>query len=136
MAGFGKSTCPWSDCMGYAAPVWVLYHVCNITRIEEVKKFALQMCYKQWDAGYYELLNMFGLPSFENRHLYLKLCQRFRIIHNLCYYPPGIVALRTIPSHSYTYILQQPFARTNSSFVPDSTCKSNKLATGLLCTIT
>ena len=117
--------------MEYAASVWDPHHVCDITRIEGVQKFALRMCCKQWDAGYSDLLNMFDLPSLENRRLYLKLCQLFKIVHNLCHYPPGTVALRTTPSHATrSLMLQQPFTRTNSlfhSFVPESIRKWNNL---------
>ena len=67
----------------YAAPVWNPYHLNEITLLEGVQKFALRLCAKNWNLGYCELLNLFNLPSLENRRLYVRLCTLFKIVHNL-----------------------------------------------------
>jgi len=108
----------------YAAPVWDPSTVQDIQHLESVQKFALRVSSKQWDLGYSELLDTCNLPTLENRRLYMKLCHLFKVVHGLCYFPPGIVLPKTNPSHYFRpYTLQQPFARTNafySSFIPDS----------------
>ena len=92
---------------------------------------------KQWNSGYSELLDMFSLSTLENRRLYLKLCHLFKIVRGLCYFPPDIVVPRFNHSHfSRSYLLQQPFARTNSfysSFIPDSIRKWNFLPEDIVC---
>ncbi len=72
----------------------------------------------EWDRGYLELLNMFDMPSLENRRLYLKkLFHLFKIVHGLCYFPPDIIVPNPNPSHfPRPYALLQPFARSNSSY--------------------
>ena len=47
----------------YAAPVWSPHLVKDITSLENVQKFALRMCHKNWDAGYQELLDLSTLPT-------------------------------------------------------------------------
>ena len=39
------------------------------------------------DKCYQELLELFHLPSLENRRLFLSLFVFFKIIHNLVYFP-------------------------------------------------
>ncbi len=43
----------------YAAQVWNLHLIKNITKLEDIQKFGLRMCYKNWDAGYQELLDLY-----------------------------------------------------------------------------
>ena len=121
----------------YAAPVWDPSAVQDIQSLESVQKFALRVCSKQWNSGYSELLDMFSLSTLENRRLYLKLCHLFKIVRGLCYFPPDIVVPRFNHSHfSRSYLLQQPFARTNSfysSFIPDSIRKWNFLPEDIVC---
>jgi len=108
----------------YAAPAWDPHHLSDINSLENVQKFALRVCCKQWDTAYSELLSWSSVPSLENRQLYLKLYHLFKIVNNICYFPPGIVVPNTSLSHSSrSVLLQQHFCRTTSfrqSFVPDS----------------
>ena len=60
--------------LDYATQVWDPHLQRDINSLECLQKFALRLCSKQWDTGYHELLNMFSLPSLENRRLHLKLC--------------------------------------------------------------
>ena len=109
----------------------------DIQSLESVQKFALRVCSKQWDWGYSELMDMFNLPSLENRRLYLKLCHLFKIVHGLCNFPSDVVVPKSNPSHiSRSYTLHQPFARTSSfysSFIPDSIRRWNYLPEDIVC---
>ena len=51
----------------YAAPVWDPHLAQDINMLENVQKFDLRVCSKQWDTGYSELLNMCNLSTLENR---------------------------------------------------------------------
>ena len=72
--------------------------------------------FHQWDSGYQELLDLFELPSLEQRRLHLKLGLLFKIIHRLCYFP-NIPEFRTnIPDLRSRHPLQlePPFAHSNA----------------------
>jgi len=69
--------------LDYAAQIWDPHLQCDINSLEGMQRFALKVCSKQWDAGYNELLDMFRLPSLQIRHLYIKLCYLFKIVHGL-----------------------------------------------------
>jgi len=58
----------------YAAQVWDLHLLKDINSLENVQKFALRVCCKNWNMGYSELLDLCSVPSFENCYLHLKLC--------------------------------------------------------------
>ena len=108
----------------YAVPVWDPHLQNDISSLENLQKFALRVCSKQWNTGYSELLNLCNVSSLENRRLYLKLCHLFKIINNLCYFPPRSIVPKTTRTYtSRSLMLQQPFCRTTSyynSFIPDS----------------
>ena len=115
----------------YAAPVWDphLQKDCDI--LENVQKFACRMATKRWDLGYNELLHMLDLPSLSDRRLHLKMCQLYKIIHQLSHFPPDIVMPKCTRTHTNaSSILHQPFAHTNSffySFIPHSISLWNAL---------
>ena len=115
----------------YAAPAWDPHLQRNIQLLERTQKFACRMCTKAWDTGYEELLETLNLPSLSNHRLFLKLCTVFKIIHNLCYFPPDVLlASETRSCSSRSLLLSQPFARTNSylySFVPNAVSHWNHL---------
>ena len=70
-------------------------------------------------------------PPSRIRRLYLNLSHMFKIVNNLCYFPPEIVVQRsTVPYSSRPSLLHQPFCRTSAfahSFVPDTIRKWNCL---------
>ncbi len=72
----------------YAAPVWDPHLSKDISMMENVQKFALRMCLKNWDTGYQDLLDLTNFPSLKNRRLYLKLSTLYKIIYGLFYFPP------------------------------------------------
>ena len=66
----------------------------DIKLLENVEKFAIRMITKRWDCGYQELLDMVALPSLETRRLQSSLCMLYKIVYNLCYFPPHIITPR------------------------------------------
>ena len=115
----------------YAAQVWDPHLLKDINSLENVQKFALRVCCKNWNLGYSELLDLCSVPSLENRRLHLKLCHMFKIVNNLCYFPPETVVQSPSLLHSSRPpLLHQPFSRTTAfanSFVPDTLRKWNCL---------
>ena len=114
----------------YAAQIWNPHLVKNITKLEDIQTFALRMCYKNWDAGYQELLDLTTMPTLENRRLYLKLCSLYKIIYSHFYFPPNVFTAQPSRTPLVSPLLNQPHARTNyyqSSFVPSTISVWNNL---------
>jgi len=65
----------------YASDVWDPHLQRDIQLIENVQKFGLRICSKQWDLGYDELLSNFSVPNLQSRRLHHKLCTMFKIVH-------------------------------------------------------
>ena len=107
----------------YASQVWNTYKTGDINSLENVQKFALRMCAKQWDSSYNDLLQLFSLPSLQQRRLYLDLFTMFKIVHGFFYFPSGVFveqAPRLTRSQSRKLFVC-PYAHTSSfynSFVP------------------
>ena len=104
--------------MEYACFVWAPYTAKDIGALESVQKFACRMATHNWTSNYQELLSLTNLPTLERRRIELQLSHLFKIVHNLCYFPEGLVTVRerfhynTRTTHSLT--LHQPFAHTNN----------------------
>ena len=115
----------------YAATVWDPHLQRDIQLLERTQKFAFRMSTKAWNADYEVLLHTLQLPSLSERRLFLKLCTVFKILHELCYFPPHIISVRETRSYcKRPLMLTQPFAKTNSyfySFVPNSVLHWNSL---------
>ena len=58
----------------YASSVWSPYRTGEIKALEDVQKFALRICRKTWDQSYQSLLELFQIPTLEDRRIYLDLC--------------------------------------------------------------
>ena len=101
--------------------------------LENVQKQALRMCSSQWDLSYHALLEQFHLPNLVNRHVRLKLCTLFKIVHGLLYFPSHVVTpdVHSGRHHAYSLpLLHCPYAHTTafqSSFVPSSISVWNHL---------
>ena len=54
----------------YASDVWDPHLQRDIQLIENVQKFGLRICSKQWDLGYDELLSNFSVPNLQSQALY------------------------------------------------------------------
>ena len=64
----------------YASQVWNPHLVKDIDQLENVQKFALKICFKQWDSSYSDLLQSSNLPTLANRRKYLGLCYLYKLI--------------------------------------------------------
>ena len=94
-------------------------------RLKNVQKFGLRIAAREWDAGHDDLLQLFDLPTLEERRTHLKLGLLFKIIHKLCYFPcippsrENLPNLRTLHNQQ----IEMPLAQTNAyhcSFFPDT----------------
>jgi len=101
----------------YAASVWDPHLQWDIQLLEKTQKFACRMCTKTWDVGCEELLSTLNLPSLSNRRLFLKLCIVFKIIHNLCNFPPGVLSTRESRLYTNrTFMLTQVLIHSKFNF--------------------
>ena len=118
----------------YGCVVWDPHLSKDISTIENVHKFALKVCSKQWRASYKSLCNIIHAPSMSERRTQLRLITLYNILHgNL-----------SVPSHSMTskhlpyatrlinkHQLVVPYCRTNSfknSFFPFAISHWNNLS--------
>ena len=118
----------------YGCTVWDPHTHKNKEALEKIQKFACRMATKRWDAGYDELLDLLNLPSLVYRRTHLKLCQLYKIIHCLCYFPDYIFTYRTNSTcrNVNSMSLLHPFAHTNAyyySFVSHTITLWNSLST-------
>ena len=68
----------------YACQVWDLHLIKDKKMLEDVQRFGCRLAAHQWDSSYQDLLQLFELPTLEERRLHLKLGLIFKIIHGLC----------------------------------------------------
>ena len=73
--------------LDYACQIWDPHLAKDKVKLENVQKFACKLASHQWDAGYQELLELFELPTLEERRLELKMGLLLKILHELCYFP-------------------------------------------------
>ena len=112
----------------YGAQVWHPHLVKHTNAIENVQKFALRICSRKWNYSYRELLDLFQLPTLENRRLFLSLSTFFKIVYNLTFFPPHHLPAHCPSSslrHSHHFQYYIPHTHTNQfkhSFMP--TCIS------------
>ena len=112
----------------YASSVWDPYLKKNIEAIEQVQKFALKVCQKDWHSDYVTLLNVTNVPPLAARRKALKLCQLFSILQGHSEFPDLPTSKRVSrylncirSTNSAT--LTQPFAHTTlfqNSFFPST----------------
>ena len=122
--------------------MWLTIAICVIsprdkTLIENVQKFGLRICAKQWDLGYNKLSSNFAVSTLQSRRLKHKLSSMFKIVHNLIVFPPSIFVPRQSRTGSNAYL--QPFAHTNSflhSFVPTTISLWNSLPSNISSIVT
>ena len=90
----------------YASPVWNPFLMKHIEQWERVQKFALQVCFKQWNhnVSYYDLLQLAALPgpNLAARRKYLSLCYFYKVVHNIFEFPNSSLTARIL---SYTLIV-------------------------------
>ena len=116
----------------YGCQVWDPHLVKDKMDLEGVQKFALRLAAHQWDRNYQDLLELFQVPSLEERRLELKLGLLFKIVHNLCHFSTvpelrgGLTGLR----NPHPLQLKLPLACTNAyhySFFPHTMSAWNSL---------
>ena len=121
--------------MEYASQVWNPHLLKDINKIENVQKFALGLCVKQWSQDYESLLSICDLPTLATRRKYLGLCTMYKIINGHVFFPSQVFAPRVTPLRPAQQMLFcQPFARTNSfqhSFVPHACSLWNNMPLSL-----
>ena len=106
----------------YAAQVWDPYMTKDVSKLENVQKFALKVCLNGWNLSYHQLEDRSNLPMLQNRRQYLKLCTLYKLFHGLYNFPPHVLSSSTSRRNNHT-CLSIPFARTTSykaSFFPST----------------
>ncbi len=105
--------CPHLD---YARQIWDPHLAKDKKKLEDVRRFACRLASHQWDASYQDLLQLYALPTLEERRLHLKLGLMFTItIHNPCYYPDTPSFRDNFHSRTvHAFQFRLPFAHTNS----------------------
>ena len=117
----------------YGCVVWDPHLSKDITVIENVHKFALRVCSKQWRYSYESLCAIFHTSSMSERRTHLKLLTLFKIIHGNMQLPSSPLALRHVPyamRSANRHQLAIPMYNTNSfkySFFPSATTLWNDL---------
>ena len=115
----------------YACQVWNPYLAKDIDKLEKVQRFALRLCFKQWDLDYQSLLFLSDLPTLAARRKYFNLCTMFKIVNKLIHFPQDVFIPKITPfSYPSNHRYCQPFCRTNShlnSFVPKTCSDWNSL---------
>jgi hypothetical protein len=114
----------------YGCVIWDPHTISGTKSLESVQYFACKMATKCWDSSYEHLLELMDLPTLEQRRVHLKLGLMYKIIYNLCYFPPGIFSFKNYSHYTtrnssamHPLSLEQHFAHTNAfyySFVPHS----------------
>ena len=108
----------------YAAPVWSPELIKDIYKLENVQKFALRVCTKQWDVPYLDLIEKCNLPELKIRRNCLGLGLLYKIVNEDCIFPnaplvPYTTTYFTRSQSTNTFVVPQ--SRTNllqNSFFP------------------
>ena len=95
-----------------------------------------------WDQSYQSLLELFQIPTLEDRRIYLDLCTMFKIVHNLCYFPSDVLCEHHVtrttratlgrPSHLHFHYPSFHTTQFQKSFVMRSIKAWNSLPLDLL----
>ena len=101
----------------YATSAWDTFLKKDIELIENVQKFALRVCTKSWDANYSGLLVATHLPSLQTR-THTKLCNLFKIINGLTFYPDAPTQDGQQPYPSRSVAPRPPVSKTGPLFRP------------------
>jgi len=122
--------------LDYASIVLNPHLKSEIESLENIQKFALRVCFKSWDSEYNELLRVANLPPLHKRRAQLSLRHLYKIIYNQCYFPPIFSARETRTHVNRSFLLAQPFVRSNSyfySFLPNVISLWNSVPESVVC---
>ena len=78
-----RQSCHISRLLGQLLTVWNLYLYRDVEKMEKIHKFALRLCFKQWDMYYVSLLLASNLPALSVHRKYITLCTMYKIVNNL-----------------------------------------------------
>ena len=101
----------------YGCVVWDPHLLKDKTAIENVHKFALRVCSKQWRASYESLLTTFHAFSMSERRVQLKLLALFNMVKGNILLPSSPLQPRNIPyaiRYANQHQLTLPLYHTNS----------------------
>ena len=121
----------------YAASAWDPFLKKDITLLEEVQKFALKVCTKQWDLNYNDLVSLSHLPTLQDRRQQSKLCWLFNIVNGHTYFPNSPLQNRDIhyatrSSHAHALVpIQCHTLQFQSSYFPSTINAWNSLSPDL-----
>jgi hypothetical protein len=117
----------------YGCHIWDPHLQKDRVLLENIQKFGLKVCARQWDLGYDELLTNFRVPTLQDRRLYHKLCNMYKIVNNLIFFPPSVFVPHHSSHRANTFV--QPHAHTNAflnSYVPNTISTWNSLPTEII----
>ena len=101
----------------YACQVWNPYiWKKKPEQIEKVQRLAVQMCTKQWDASYFDLLESFATPTLADQRKYLSLSALCTPLYTIMYIFSQMYLYPDICVHctSQNCQLLQLFAKSNA----------------------
>ena len=88
--------------------IWDPFLLKDIKKLEDVQKFALRICSRQYQDN---LLNVFQVPTLSNRRQYLSLCTFFNIVKQLRVFSSSLY-----PTTLCTVLASSPSPCLRSSF--------------------
>ena len=101
---------------------------------ENVQKFALRACTRDWKADYNTLLERCKVPTLAQRRKFMKLCFMYQVVNQLVVLPSQFIERRTLLRslrNSSSYDLQRPIICCTSahqfSFFPHTIELWNRL---------
>ena len=77
----------------YTSQVWNPHLIRHTDLLERIQKFALKVCFKQWNSSYPELLELSTLPSLLMCRKLLNLVHFYKLVNNLFEFPNCPLAL-------------------------------------------
>ena len=99
----------------YAAVVWDPHQQGLMTTLENVQKFALRACTRDWKAGYDALLERCKIPTLAQRRQFMKLCYMYQVVNQHVVFPSELIERRMLSRNlrnSSSLDLQRPACRT------------------------
>ncbi len=114
---------------------WNPFLTKRIDQLEHVQRFALNVCFKQWNhnVSYHDLLQLAALPNLAAHRKYLNLCYFYKVVHNIFDFPNSPLTARTLnyPNRNgRTDLYVQPHANSNIfhySYFPTTITSWNSL---------
>ena len=95
----------------YGHPIW---YIKDIELLEKVQRFALRICSRNYNLSYEELLDLFKIPSLQNRRSFLSLCTFYNIIRGFVFSPPHSLPLVSNSRTHHPSFYRTPFAHTSA----------------------